>query len=612
MPYYCIMSKDQYKLKVTDLIPGLRSLVNRLPEVAKGGISTLTLFNELPYSMGSVLESNAIKYSNNNALLFEEKSYTYAELNTLVNQFANYFVSIGIEHGTVVILFLENRPETIILTAALAKLGAIASLVNPSQRGKILQHSIEIKYDQYFIIGSELLSTFEEVRPSLDLTSPKLLGIEDRSKIDFPKEYTNLSNAILNSPKNNPATTKTVRAKDHLAYIFTSGTTGMPKASIQTHKQWLRSMNWFGNINAGFTQDDTIYVAIPFFHANAFMIGWGSAFANGSAIAMRRKFSASQFWNDIKKFNATAFVYIGEICRYLMNADISEENQQNPVKKVIGNGMRPEIWNSFKTRFDIDHIFEFYAASDSNVMFTNTLNVDNCVGWSPTNIAIVKYDIDNDEVYKNKKGKLERVKTGEVGLMISKITNLFPFAGYANAANNESKIFRNVFNKNDQWFNTGDLMRDIGFKHAQFVDRVGDTFRWKGENVATAEVEGILSDFDFIENAAVYGVQIPNCDGRAGMASIVLNTKKEEINFEKLYLDLKAKLPAYAVPIFIRICDHLEVTHTQKIKKADLKKEGFNCKNFNHPVYVLLPRANEYCKMDTNLYNEIINCSYNF
>ena len=587
-------------------------MISRLPELAKAGLSTITLFNELPYSLGTVLESNADKYADDYALLFEDTKYTYADLNALVNQYANYFKSIGVQHKTVVIVFLENRPETLIITAALAKLGAIASLINPNQRDAILLHSIQVKHDRYFVIGEELVDAFDEVKSKLDLENSYVLGAADKNKKSFPKGYIDLNKEIEKQSQSNPKSTSSIRTKDHLAYIFTSGTTGMPKASIQNHKQWLRSMNWFGNINAGFTKEDTIYVSIPFYHANAFMIAWGSAFANGSTIAMRRKFSASEFWNDIRKFEATAFIYIGEICRYLMNAPASPLDRKHNVKKIIGNGMRPEIWNDFKMRFNIPNIYEFYAASDSNVIFTNSFNVDNCVGWSPTEFAIVKYDIDNDEVYRNKKGALKKVSTGEVGLMISKITNLFPFTGYANTSQNESKIFRDVFEKGDQWFNTGDLMRDIGFKHTQFVDRVGDTFRWKGENVATAEVEAILTGLEDIESAAVYGVQIPDCDGRAGMAALSLkpNTNLEFI--EGLYSALKDKLPAYAIPVFIRVCDQLEVTHTQKIKKSDLKKEGFDCQQQEDQFYVLLPKSKSYQLLDKTLLKEIMDGKYNF
>ncbi|MCB0502245.1 MAG: long-chain-acyl-CoA synthetase [Bacteroidetes bacterium] len=603
--------KNKYKISITDLIPGVQSMISRLPDIAKAGLSTFTLFNELPYSLGTVLESNARKYPDQYALLFEDVQYTYEDLNQLVNQYAHYFSSIGVRHQTVVIVFLENRPETLIVTAALAKLGAIASLVNPNQRDAVLLHSIQIKHDRYFVIGQELTAAFDAVKSKLDLSNSYLLGVEDSEPKAFPKDYIVLNKVIEEESNQNPESTATVRTKDHLAYIFTSGTTGMPKASIQTHKQWLRSMNWFGNINAGFTKDDTIYVSIPFYHANAFIIGWGSAFANGSTIAMRRKFSASEFWKDIRKFDATAFIYIGEICRYLMNSPPSPLDKKHRVTKIIGNGMRPEIWNDFKMRFNIPNIYEFYAASDSNVIFTNSFNVDNCVGWSPTEFAIVKYDIDNDEVYRNKKGTLEKVTTGEVGLMISKITDLFPFAGYANAAQNESKIFRDVFDKGDQWFNTGDLMRDIGFKHTQFVDRVGDTFRWKGENVATAEVEAILTNFEAIESAAVYGVQIPNCDGRAGMAALSLQTETDDLFVEELYKNLKDKLPAYAIPVFVRICDQLEVTHTQKIKKADLKKEGYDC-NSQDTIYVLLPKSKVYQILDDSLLKDILSGKYHF
>lgn len=563
---------SKFKIQFQDLLPGVQSAAKRLPQIVKGGLATFTLFNDLPYSLGSIIEYNAKKYANNNALLFDGGSYTYKSFNDKINQFAHYFQSIGIKHGDVVIVFLENRPETVLLVGALAKLGAIASLINPNQRQEVLLHSINIGKSDYFIIGAELEAAFVEVQSELDLENAHLLLIEDgkREKVDAP--FINLDEAIQSMPTKNPKTTKDVKAKDHLAYIFTSGTTGKPKAAIQTHKQWLRCMNWFGNINVGLKPSDVLYVSVPFYHATAFMIGWSTAFANGATLAMRRKFSTTNFWKDVNQFDVTAFVYIGEICRYLLNAPESIYERDNKVTKVVGNGMRPEIWGKFKERFQIEEVLELYAASDGNVIFTNTFNVDNCVGWSPTEIAIVEYDVEDDEVIYDKNGNLKKVSTGEVGLMLSKITNLFPFAGYANAKNNEKKIFRNVFKQGDAWFNTGDLMRDVGFKHAQFVDRVGDTFRWKGENVSTAELEDVINKFPAVDLAAVYGVSIPNTDGKAGMAAIVVN---EPLDYEAFYAYLEKNLPSYAIPIFIRICERLDVTHTQKIKKAGLKNDSY-------------------------------------
>ncbi len=595
--------KQSNKLSITDLLPGILSMQSRLPSIIKGSLATFTLFDNLPLSIGLVLESNASKYGDRPALLFEDFSYSYYELNQLVNRYANSLNKMGVKRGELVNVFLENRPETLILTAALSKLGAIASLINPNQRGAVLQHSIQIKPANNIIIGAELIDAFEAIKLKLGIESKKLFFLEDQELDNCPSDYINLSTILIDADPYDPSSTKDIRTKEQFAYIFTSGTTGLPKAAIQTHKKWLRAMNWFGNINAGFTSDDIIYVSIPFYHANALIIGWSSAFANGSAIAMRRKFSVKEFWSDIRKFDATAFIYIGEICRYLMNMPEHKDDKNNKVRAIIGNGMRPEIWQDFKDRFDIQNIYEFYSASDSNLIFTNSLNIDCSVGWCPADFAIVKYDVDEDAPFRNKHGFMEKVKVGETGLLISKITDFYTFDGYANSKFNDKRIFTNVFTKGDQWLNSGDLMRDIGFKHTQFVDRVGDTFRWKGENVSTAEVESVLNTLGFVESCAVYGVQIPNTDGRAGMAAIVSN---QEIDLELLHDTLKEKLPVFAVPVFIRHCTSIEITHTQKVKKSKLKKEGIDFNLIQDKVYAKLHPNKCYCELDEPTHKEII------
>ena len=591
------------KLKITDLIPGIVSMGTKLPSIIKGGLSTFTLFDNLPLSIGLVLEGNAIRHKNDPAILFENKRYTYGELNQLVNQYAHILDKMGVRRGDIVNIFLENRPETIMLVAALSKLGAVGSLINPNQRGNVLLHSFQIKPVTHCIIGEELLDAFESIKLDFDPSNKHLFYLQDQAVRPCPSDYINLSALIIDASVNNISSTKDIRTKEQFAYVFTSGTTGLPKAAIQTHKKWLRAMNWFGNINGGFTDKDVIYVSIPFYHANALIIGWSSAFANGSALAMRRKFSVKEFWNDIQKFQATAFIYIGEICRYLINSKESSQEKNNPVKAIIGNGMRPEIWQNFKSRFDIQDIYEFYSASDTNLIFTNSFNVEGSVGWCPAEFSVVKYDVDEDAPTRNSKGFMEKVQVGDVGLLISKVTDFYSFDGYANPKFNEKRIFKDVFVKGDQWLNSGDLMRDIGFKHTQFVDRVGDTFRWKGENVSTAEVEGVINSLDFVESCAVYGVQIPNTDGRAGMAAITTNS---DLDLDLLHKTLKEKLPVYARPIFIRHSSTIETTHTQKIKKSDLKKEAYYIDRFDEPVY-FSNKGKEYTLLESIAYQQISN-----
>ncbi|HRB18962.1 MAG TPA: AMP-binding protein, partial [Chitinophagales bacterium] len=399
------------------------------------------------------------------------------------------------------------------------------------------------------------------------------------------------SNIIPKLSKTNIKGVREIQSGAPFAFIFTSGTTGMPKASIQTHRKWLSCMYWFGKVNLGLNSKDVIYVSIPFYHSNALLIAWSSSAASGAAMAIRRKFSASEFWKDAIQYKATAFIYIGDICRYLYNTPASSLDTQHHINKIIGNGLRPDIWKGFKERFNIKEVYEFYASSEGNMTFTNTLNLDNTVGWCATKFEIIEYDREKGEPIYDRKGFLKKVKWGEVGLMIFEISDKYPFPGYIKKEENEKKIFRNAFSKNDLWYNTGDIMRNIGFLHTQFVDREGDTFRWKGENVSTAEVEEIINKFSAVNQSTVYGVSIPKTDGKAGMAAIQLH-KKTSFNWKDFEDYLQQELPSYAVPVFIRFVDDFEFTSTFKIIKKELKTESYD--QTSAPVWIKRNRKENY------------------
>lgn len=560
-------------------------------------------------SIGRIIESNAAKHGNIVALRFEDQSYTYTEFNETINQYANYLLKKGVQNGETVIVFLENRPELLFLIAACAKIGAIISLINPNQREQTLIHAIELTKSKHLIIGEELIPEFEDVKEIINnLADPSYYWISDQGKKSCPKNYIDLKMELTKVDTTNPNTTSQIKASQVYANVFTSGTTGLPKASRQTNRKWMATYYWFGKVNMNLNTDDVMYVPLPFYHTNSIIVGWPTALAASCTMVMRRKFSVTHFWEDVAKYNVSAFIYIGELCRYLLNAPPSDLEKKHRITKIMGNGLRPDIWHQFKERFQIKNIYEFYGAADGNTSFTNTLNFDCTIGWCPQNYKIIKYDVENDTPLKGDNGFCIPVKKGETGLLISEISEKSAFDGYVNKKRNEDKILRNVLKTGDMWFNSGDLLQDIGFRHARFVDRIGDTFRWKGENVATAEVEGIIGQVKGVEMCAVYGIQIPNNDGRAGMATIVKH-KDENFDMTSLTGKLHKELPKYAIPIFIRIKGDIDFTHTHKIKKFDLKKEGFKCKD---PVFVMLPKDNEYVHLDKNLLKEIQEGSHIF
>lgn len=336
--------------------------------------------------------------------------------------------------------------------------------------------------------------------------------------------------------------------------------------------------------------------------------------AGAGTFAIRRKFSTSSFWKDVQKFDASAIGYVGELCRYLMDAPPSELEKGHRVKKMIGNGMRPNIWDKFKNRFGIEEVLELYASSEGNVGFSNVFNFDNTVGFSPTPYAIVEFDKDKNEPVRDAKGHCKRVKKGETGLLIGKITRRSPFDGYTDPEKNKSVILKDVFCKGDAYFNTGDLVRDIGFRHAQFVDRLGDTFRWKGENVSTTEVENMLTEYDKIVEAVVYGVEIPNTNGRAGMAAITLKPEAElsDTDLKDMLSCFKKCLPAYAVPVFLRIQQQVETTGTFKYQKNKLKEQSFDPSKTDERLLVCLPGSDAYCDVTPEVFANIQAYQYRF
>jgi citronellyl-CoA synthetase len=608
------LEKDESKIiSFGKFLPYILKYLPKVPGTIKAVGQAKKMSSDTKMSLGVIFEENAVKYGDSPAIKFEDVVYTHFEFNQIVNRYAHYMISLGIQKGETVIAFLENRPEILFLIGAVAKIGAIVSLINPHQRGLVLIHSVALAPAKHVIIGEELVEAFEEVKGELNLgESVSLYFLNDAGASSPPKGYVDWGEATKDADPQNPATTSEIIMEDPFAYLFTSGTTGMPKAAITLQGKWITTYMTFGKIMMKPTPKDTIYIPLPFYHGTAMYVGWPSASAGGAAVAIRRKFSASNFWSDVKKFNATGFIYIGELCRYLMEQPPSPEDGNNSIRKIIGNGLRVDTWKAFKSRFNIPNIYEFYGASEGNIAFINMLNMDCTVGVCLLPYAIVKYDIETEKPIVNENGFMERVETGEAGLLLGEITDETPFVGYTDEEETESKILRDVFEKGDAWFDTGDLLRDIGFKHAQFVDRLGDTFRWKGENVSTTQVEAAVNSFPQISESAVFGASIPGTDGRAGMTAIVPYEPPEKFNLAEFYSALSSKLPAYAIPAFIRFKTEFEYTETMKLKKANLKKEGFDLSQVSDPLYVCLPGSKEYVALTDELFQKITNKEFRF
>jgi len=607
------LEESRSVLKFSQLLPGLISISWRIPGIIKALREFMKFDDNSPASLGTVLEHNAEKYGPRPALLYEDRTISHEDFNKVVNRYANYFISQGVKKGDDVMVLVDNRPELLMIIGGLSKVGAIASLINPNQRGDVLLYSINLTRGRLFIVGEELFGAFEEIKKDLELTDTDILLFQkEQSETAAPEGYIDLEVQIEGFPASSPDTLSAVALGDPFAYVFTSGTTGMPKASIQTHRRWFSGNYWFGKIVMNLKPNDVHYCTLPFCHTNGLNVSWGSCGGSGTAMAIRRKFSASNFWKDVRKYNANSFIYIGEICRYLMNQPARPDDADNPIKAIVGNGLRPEIWIEFKERFGIKQVFELYGAAEGNMIFTNILNLDKTVGLCLLPFAIVKYDIEADEPILDQNGFMQKVDPGEAGLIIAQITDSTPFVGYTDREQTNKKILKDVFEKGDLWFDTGDLIRDIGYRHAQFVDRLGDTFRWKGENVSTNEVEKVINTFPQVSESSVYGVLIPGTEGRVGMASVIPFTKPEEFDLKGFADLIRGALPGYAVPRFLRFKTEFETTGTHKIKKNVLWDEGFTLEKIADPLFVMLPERSEFEPLTKELYEAILDGAYPF
>ena len=572
----------------------------------------MTINRENKTSFGHIIERNAEQWPDKAAILFEDRQLTYKQYNEIVNQYAHYFLSLGLKKGDIVDLVMQNRPEVVIVIGALGKIGAVVSMINSDLREKSLIHCLTITLGKALIIGEECLEAFRKVQSELGLTDQILFFSPDKGEMPNPEGFIDLSSRVKEFPISNPPTTKEIKTHDYFLFIFTSGTTGLPKAAHFPHQRLVVGGMYMGTASAKYTSDDILYVTTPLFHSNTMITGFGATFAVGATMVLARKFSANHFWEDVRKYKATAFNYVGELCRYLLNQPPKPDDADNTIKTILGNGLRPEIWMEFKTRFGIERVTEFYGATEGGGMFINILNFDKTCGHNNQKLVIVKYDIEKDEPVRNKNGFMIKVGLGEAGLLLKPHKYDFNFIGYKDKAATEAKIIHNALKEGDMWINTGDLVRNQGCSHIMFVDRLGDTFRWKGHNVSTTEVEQIFNSYGQVSISCVYGVPIPGTDGRAGMAALTTGTKIEDFDFEGLATQLLDNLAPYAVPIFLRFKSEMSTMSTHKLKKSKLKKEGYEIEEIDDPLYVMLPGENTYTKLTSEIYAKIQDGQYKF
>ena len=561
---------------------------------------------------GARVEANALKFGQRSAIVFEGQEVNWSEFNALANQYAHYLKSQGVQRGDTVSVIMENRIEFLALLVGVNKIGVTAGLINTNLTGKPLVHCITVTHSKKCIFGSEVSGALNEVKDELGLTEGEDYFEMPDGGLDTTTNWAkNLAEGAAAASPENPEETSLITLGEVALYIFTSGTTGLPKAAVLSNRRYLTSADMAAMAGFKCTEQDRMYICLPLYHGTGLMVGAGAAMVSGASMFIRRKFSASNFLPEVREHGCTLLVYIGELCRYLSNTEAQAGDHKNPLRSMMGNGMRPDVWLGFKKRFGISRVAEFYGASEGNVAFANLMNRDCTVGMTSAEVALVEYDVDNDEIVRDAAGRCVLVKAGEPGLLLGKITEDTVFEGYTDPEATEKKIVRSALENDDAWFNSGDLMRTVdvgftlGYPHYQFVDRVGDTFRWKSENVSTNEVGEIINGFDQIKFCNVYGVEIPGTDGRAGMAAVTLQDGVAELDVDAFSTFLRSELPAYAVPLFVRIQPDIDVTGTFKMVKGDLRRQAYDIRSFDDTVYALLPGSDRYAPFDLGLLGKI-------
>ena len=541
------------------------------------------------------------------ALLSDAENLSFRQLAERARRYARWALSQGLQPGDAVALMMSNRPEYMAIWLGLGSVGVVTALLNTHLTGASLAHAVGVAAPKAVIVDAGHAAVVAEV---LKRPTPTIwlhgAAAEPYPRIDLAVEH--LSAAPLSG-----AERPSVILSDPALLIYTSGTTGLPKAAHVSHHRVMMWSHWF----AGMTDarpDDRLYNCLPMYHSVGGVVATGSVLVAGGSVVLRERFSASRFWTDIAAWDCTLVQYIGELCRYLMAAPTAPEETAHRLRLVCGNGLRPDIWTAFQDRFRIPRILEFYAATEGNFSLYNAEGHPGAIGRIPSFLAhrfgaaIVRFDPATGVPARGEDGFCIRCPRGETGEAIGRISadpnNLSArFEGYTNPADSEKKVLRDVFAPGDAWLRTGDLMRmdDKGFYY--FVDRIGDTFRWKGENVATTEVSEAICAYPGVQAANVYGVSVPGADGRAGMAALVVD---EGFDLAGLRAHLAGRLPDYARPLFLRIVDDLAATETFKQKKQDLVAEGFDPGRISDPLYFNNPSSETYVRLDAALFEAII------
>jgi len=574
------------------------------PSAAKAWLKAIELTSRIEADprrlFADVVEDLAARQGDRPALVSDAESLNYRALSERINRYARWALAAGIKPGDAVCLIMPTRPDYVAAWLGISRVGGVVALINTKLVGQSLAHCINVAGADHIILAEELADVFEAARPQLARASRVWMDASLDAVL-----------AALDGGPLSQAERRDVTINDRALLIYTSGTTGLPKAASINHRRILNWGGWFAGLTDA-KPDDRLYNCLPVYHSVGGIVAPCSMLFAGASVALAEKFSAKNFWSDLVRFDCTLFQYIGELCRYLLKAPVSEFENQHRLRLACGNGLRGDIWEQFQARFAIPRILEFYAATEGNFSLYNVEGKPGAIGRIPALLAhrfpaaIVKVDAEHGAPLRDDNGLCMACARGEVGEAIGRIGTADEgggrFEGYTDKTETDKKILRDVFAKGDAWFRTGDLMKldEQGFFH--FVDRVGDTFRWKGENVATGEVNDAIRECEGVLDATTYGVEVAGADGRAGMAAIVT---VEGFDFTNFAAHLARRLPSYAHPLFVRVSASLDATETFKQKKHLLMREGFDPAVIGDPLYFRDPHSGEYRPLAAEVFTRI-------
>ncbi|HEV7358994.1 MAG TPA: long-chain-acyl-CoA synthetase [Steroidobacteraceae bacterium] len=555
-------------------------------------------------TLPALIERLAVEFDAAPALLSTEASMTYRQLGSRCNQYSRWGLAHDLKGGDTVALLMTNCAEYLAIWLGLTRIGVVVALINSQLGGDVLAHSIKIAHPKYLIVGADLAARVAAILPRLPAdTACRVFGSSP--------EFAQLEPELASLPGDalRPGECAAVSIDATALYIYTSGTTGLPKAAKVSHYRLMQWSHWFAGMLD--TQPaDRMFNCLPLYHSVGGVVAAFATLVNGGAVVIRPRFSASDFWRDVRDEHCTLFQYIGELCRYLVNTPHQPIETEHSLRIACGNGLRPEVWLPFQTRFKVPRILEYYASTEGNFSLYNCEGQPGAIGRIPPflanrlPVALLRFDVDKSEPWRNADGFCERCAPDEVGEAVG----LMPesggeragrFEGYADSEASNRKVLRHVFKAGDSWYRTGDLMRRDEHGFYYFVDRVGETYRWKGENVSTVEVLAALTASRGVLDGVVYGVSVPGADGRAGTAALVVNADFELAAFRA---EVASRLPPFARPVFVRLLPALEATGTFKPRKQDLVQAGFDPQRIKDPLYFDDSRAQRYVPLDAELF----------